>query len=362
MTTTIDATDVTVKGVGLLAVLDALAVDQATDLDALRGDIEAALDAIEARLTALETPAPPPPPARDLLVPTVGAWWGTSPGSGGGNGASSAGLALWEGFAKRKAKIVHVYKANDTWSGIPTADEIKMFAGAIPFYNWKPGGATRTWQSVADGGNDVNIRNCVTNLAKMGPMFLAIQHEPDNDTTGDPDAAAYRAMFRHVVELLRECGADNVVVVWNVTGYSGQAVDAAGSGFSIFYPGDDVVDWIGWNPYQLASILDFDDLMLENAKGLAGWKGFYAWATTPRTGFAGDKPLMLAEWGSWFELNSDAKAATFISAVGTQAPFFPRLKAFVQFNVDIDHQNHIDGHPLASAAYAQVGGLPYFNP
>src|SRR6185503_14688316 len=50
------------------------------------------------------------------------------------------------------------------------------------------------------------------------------------------DPSLYRAAFRHVVEVFRSEGADNARWVWSPAGEA-RALD--------FYPGDDVVDYVG---------------------------------------------------------------------------------------------------------------------
>jgi hypothetical protein len=59
----------------------------------------------------------------------------------------------------------------------------------------------------------------------------------------------FREAFRHIVELMRAEGATNIV--WalhlNMENWPG---DEPGNNAGAYYPGDDVVDWIGFSMYQ----------------------------------------------------------------------------------------------------------------
>ena len=82
-------------------------------------------------------------------------------------------------------------------------------------------------------------------------------HEPEDnagpcqpgavdDAKADMGSAEdFRAAFRHVVERVRPV-APNVVWVFSVMGHDPAASWA-------FYPGDDVVDWVAWDPYNWAN-------------------------------------------------------------------------------------------------------------
>jgi hypothetical protein len=91
--------------------------------------------------------------------------------------------------------------------------------------------------------------SCLRRLARDaaesgGPVFMRFASEMNGPWTayhGDP--AAYREKFRMVAELMRE-EAPNVAMVW--TPYCtplGPIPD--------YYPGDDVVDWVGVNIYSV---------------------------------------------------------------------------------------------------------------
>ena len=153
-------------------------------------------------------------------------------------------------------------------------------------------------------------------------MFLAIYHEPENDEQADGGgmtAADYVEMYRHVVQRLRDQGVDNAVFVMNYLGFAKWATAVDG-----FYPGDDVVDWIAYDPYGLAKQHDFARLLNDPADG---WPGFYEWATRKAPG----KPMMVAEWG--FDLPNQPEAAAALESAALVLEYqYPMIKALVYWN------------------------------
>ncbi len=61
--------------------------------------------------------------------------------------------------------------------------------------------------------------------------------------------AKFRAAFRHIVEVMRAEGATNIVWALHLNGENWPA-DEPGNNAGAYYPGDDVVDWIGFSIYQ----------------------------------------------------------------------------------------------------------------
>ncbi len=62
------------------------------------------------------------------------------------------------------------------------------------------------------------------------------------------DTASYRAAYRHIVNIFREEGADNVEFVWSPNYMSHQL-----PGYNEYYPGDAYVDWVGADGYNWGS-------------------------------------------------------------------------------------------------------------
>lgn len=343
-----------------------------------------------------------------LLVPPDGkCWWGghCTLRSGGGQ-TVDAGIDVWMTFSRRRPDIVHFYKTALNWNGVPTTGStgeaicLDKAPGvrSIGLFNWKFATGT-TWQAIAGGSNDANIRTWANGWANYPhKVFINLHHEWDRaaTATGAMSWNNYAAAFRHIVDVYRAeipSAERNLIFVWGPTGYSSN-VGSNGSDYLAAWPGDAYVDWIAWDPYfQTTNRVDFGDfvttggvhrsLIQENVANTSGWTGMYIFATNPHTvgvngllyPFSGTKPLMIGEWGTWFATDpingpdsegdlTDNDAAVRIRSIGDQAPDYPAIKAIVHYNDDPMHNNHIDpvsSHPLAADAFGDVGELAYFN-
>lgn len=194
----------------------------------------------------------------EKLVPTCNVLWGAA--TGGHTGRSlTASLHEFEQETRRTQAVFHTYHRG-IGTLFPTAEEIATADESghprIPFINWKP--AVASWADIAAG--DPKVDDFIDRLAAYlhkrfpGPFFLTIHHEPENDvdeTKGSGYTAAdYAAMYRHVVQRLRDDGATNVVTVMTYMGY---AKWPAQPWFDQLYPGDDVVDWIALDVYAYST-------------------------------------------------------------------------------------------------------------
>jgi hypothetical protein len=295
----------------------------------------------------------------ELLVPSCGAWFGASTPSSDGRYDYETGLVEYERVVGTTPDILHFYETNA--ATFPSDAEVAMTRrsgrqDSLLYYNWKPS-TSLTWREVADGGADGNIEVVARNLKRYpGKLFLTIHHEPENDQGADGSGRTpvdYVDMYRHVVTRLRELDVTNVVFVMNYMGFErwGPVADD-------FYPGDDVVDWIAYDPYGFAGQPTFADL-LDQANG--DWPGFYSWATRAAPG----KPIMLGEWGFDLTVQSNAPSAL-DGAVDALRTRFPMLKALVYWNDRTDEWDFRLDQQLAlsdeyAAAFARLAADPYFN-
>jgi len=275
-----------------------------------------------------------------LLVPTCGAWWGSSRAPGG-----MADMLALERVLQRPVPIAHFFHRDGRT--FPDVDE-QLFAGqqqppGVLFGNVKPGwvapGEFISWADVASGGADAYLDEIATSIIAFDkPVFLAIHHEPEDDVIASAGsgftANDYVAMYQHVVDrvdatIARE-GSPSMgypIWVWDLTGYPRWE-----SLWPQLYPGDRYVDWVGYNPYlQEPAGCDFSCVANRTYDNYPDWPGFYDWAVEQFPG----KPLMLGEWGvreSTLEGEGRAKAEVLLSAPELLAPRFPELKALIYFN------------------------------
>jgi len=297
----------------------------------------------------------------DLLVPDCGAWFGASTPSFDGRYDYTRGLEEYERIVGVQPAVLHFYQRGSDPFPTPEHRALANRPGRPPsilYFNWKPA-PDLTWRQIADGEADRAISSVARRLGEHPDrMFLTIQHEPENDVIDEPGSgmtpADYVAMYRHVVARLRELDVDNVVFVMGYMGFERWAtmVDA-------LYPGDDVVDWIAYDPYGFESVDTFEKLL--NEPNGDGWPGFYQWAIAKSPG----TPIMLAEWG--FDTARNPSAAGALSdATQTLARQFPDIKALVYWN---DRGERVDprlgqGGELADQfdeAFARLASDPYFD-
>ncbi|WP_067822312.1 hypothetical protein [Actinomadura kijaniata] len=318
-------------------------------------------------------PAPARPSARPdrrchvdrLLVPSCGAWWGAAVNTW----PQGPALRAFERKIGRPVGVYHTYYRGRKI--FPSAGDIALAREPgrrrLLLLNWKPDAPGTTWRQVADGAVDDHIDRLSKHFREKFPerFWLAIHHEPEEEVRETPGsgytAADYRAMFRHVVQRFRRNGVDNAVFTMVYMGYSGYVVKPW---FRTLYPGDDVVDWIGFDPYAEPRVRSFAQLVDEAAprERDLGIAGFYRWS---RRNLSDDKPLMLSEWGGTEMTGDPAKKAELFRSIGRQIERFPALKALVYW----EHHNgpkfgdtRVDASPQSLAAYRELGRRPYFNP
>lgn len=253
-----------------------------------------------------------------------------------GNQTFADSVRAFEKVTGRKTQIVHYYFTGDRL--FPNAKDQAVLrqdgAERLMLANWKVD-AGYTWAQVAAGRADARIKREAKHLKDnfRSKFYLAIHHEPENDVNANAGsgrtAKDYAAMYRHVVTVLRNNGATNIVPVLSLMG-SQKWADRAW--FNDLYPGDKYVGWIGFDPYA-ASTLGlqegyFPEMMGRHYGVRTKWRGGYDWATRTHPG----KPIMFAEWGLGEKPGAPAWKGNFFRSVGSTMKNYPALKALVYFD------------------------------
>lgn len=303
------------------------------------------------------------------LVPTCGILWGVAPGARTERRGIRA-LAEFERKTGRHQAIFHGYHRG-VRQMFPTEQEMAIAREPgrkrILLLNWKP--ETTTWAKIAKGDRrtDEFLDRLAVHLRDNFPerFFFAVHHEAEDQVRERPGsgytARDYAAMFRHVVKRLRAKGATNVVTVLVHMAYVPHTTK---SWFRHMYPGDDVVDWIGFDTYSYSDPGyghgDFAELLNRRSASKPGWPGFYNWVSRRHP----SKPLMIAEWGVWFSKRNPDHMAEFYREVGEQIADFPGIKAMVHFETPANHKrqdSRVDSTPAALREYRRLGRLPVFQ-
>jgi hypothetical protein len=323
-------------------------------------------DPVATAVPGLESSTTPPSSAvecgvSELLVPDCGIWFGASTPSYDGQFDYERGLVEYEVVAANEPDILHFYQRGGEPFPTETQRRLADRPGrqrSLLLISWKPDPES-TWREIADGEADAAIDSVADGIRSYPRrLFLTVHHEPENDVIDAPGSgmttADYVDMYRHVVERLRASGVENVVYVMNYMGFERWApyVDE-------LYPGDDVVDWIAYDPYGFVRHESFAGVI--NDPGEDGWSGFYEWATAKAPG----TPIMLAEWGLDPDVMGSA-AEIIAEAPRVLQQDFPMVKATVYWNaegprVDARLRNRAVAAPDYATAYRRIAADPYFN-
>lgn len=305
------------------------------------------------------TPAPRPTPAPGcedgepgLLIPCSGIIFGSTGDFTTADGTVQPKVTDFRRTEARLGTDFDLYHDFLQWNDLvdktfPRADVQELVdEGRLLLTNWKsPTGHPRDWARIANGDYDDDIVVAARQMAAFGePTFLTFFHEPEdnirdvsdgNQALVDRYVNDYAAAFRHLHDVFDANGADNVVWVWDMQGWIGGWESYYTGGL---YPGDDVVDWVAWNPYNWHAC--------ENHGSEDRWRSwpevvssFYDWVDEGGPDRPSrDKPLMLGEFGSEENIGSstsDQTKAEWIAEIGEVVEErFPRLKALVYFNTE----------------------------
>ena len=199
--------------------------------------------------------------------------------------------------------------------------------------NWKP---ASSWKDAAGGNQIVNtqIDMMADSVKSVAPnrLMLVIFHEPEDNvkagtsactqsrgTAGSP--ADYRAMWQNVRNRFDAKGVNNVSWGMAYQGYIGWSCVAKD-----LWPGNNLVDWILWDPYDFGS-------------NTATWDGivgpFYNWlATNSDTSHDfNSKTWGLAEFGIGRQVTQAATYRFYDEAkAALDNNTYPKLKLYMVFD------------------------------
>jgi hypothetical protein len=314
----------------------------------------------ESRPTTTTTTRPPgpPPPA----VPARGAYFGIwrGPGPGRPDDAILSTQQAEDQIGRRFAIDNRYY---DWGAPVPgpyerwTADGDRIPMVSICACRFDDDSYVR-WADIASGAEDAYITAIATEFARWGvPAFLVFDSEPEVHLATHGTPAEYRAAWRRVVEGFRAAGATNVAFVWATTSYELRTDVGDRDLVEQLYPGDDLVDWIGVDPYNFNENGDWESF----ADVVDPW---YRWVTRLHP----DKPLMMVEWGSKEDPERpDRKAAWLLDALVQLRERYPKIRAAVYFDEEKHERGTVndwrtDTSPAALTAFAALGHSRWFAP
>jgi len=270
-------------------------------------------------------------------------------------------LDRFEQNAGKRVSILHFgqsFRNSDgSDSDFPTGTmQLLRERGIIPLLNYAPQQSGRGIEQpdfqladIIEGRHDAYLRRYAAAVAAWGhPFFLRFAHEmngawyPWSELRNGNETGEFVRAWRHVHDIFRAQGAGNATWVWcpNVE-YWGTIKP-----LSSLYPGDAYVDWTCLDGYNWGT---------DPAKPDA-WRSFEqlfraSYDLVAET-IAPAKPLMIGETGST-EIGG-SKATWLRNALLTEIPRFPKLKAFLYFNLHDDGVDwQIESSTSAQTAFAQ---------
>jgi hypothetical protein len=193
--------------------------------------------------------------------------------------------------------------------------------------SWKAltrGGDPVPWARIASGTEDPWIASRAEAFRTFGhPVMLVFHHEPENDVNTNGTPADFVAAWRHVHEIFVREGATNVI--WVVTLFG---ISYAGGAVSRFYPGDDVVDWIGADGYNF-----FGTFAGHGGCRRPAWRSFSeVFSGVVTFAEAHGKPLMIAEWGTPEDPAVPGRKAEWFREAATAVKSWPVIKGLAYFD------------------------------
>lgn len=289
------------------------------------------------------------------LVPRCGIWWGMWPRADAEGRITNRlpdNLASTEAAIGRRVDLVSRYKGwgEDVYDGWDAGfrDSGHLVLEDLTARNFKTNTYVR-WADIAAGRYDPYLTRQALRAKRFGARtFFSFNQEPEQAlerrTAGTP--AEFAAAYRHVRSVFDRAGATNVVWVWWVMGWSGH-----NDVYDDLWPGADVVDWIGYDPYDFSGCRG--GRVKTVAQTLTPW---YRWVTAQP--WSAGKPLMLPEFGT-----TGTDKGAWYAAVPSVLRTLPRIKAAVQFNSSPGRCDHrVTGSAHNLTGYRAASSDPYVNP
>lgn len=289
------------------------------------------------------------------LVPRCGVWWGMWPradAQGRVTNRLPANLASTEAALGRRVDLVSRYKGwgedvYDAWDE-GFRDSGHLVLEDLTARNFRTNTYVR-WADIAAGRYDPYLTRQALRAKRFGARtFFSFNQEPEQalerGVAGTP--SEFAAAYRHVRAVFDRAGAANVVWVWWVMGWSGH-----NAVYDELWPGADVVDWIGYDPYDFSGCRN--GRVKTAAQTLTPW---YRWVTAQP--WSAGKPLMLPEFGT-----TGLDKGDWYASVPSVLRALPRIRAAVQFNSSPGRCDHrVTGSPQNLAGYRAASLDPYVNP
>ncbi|MFO7864523.1 MAG: glycosyl hydrolase [Salinivirgaceae bacterium] len=219
--------------------------------------------------------------------------------------------------------------------------------------------------SVLAGKYDAYIKQFATDAKTInGTVFIRFLHEFNGNwylwsgnkngrENGGPQKVV--AVWKYVVDIFNEVGAENVQWIWNPHGPSIDVSTEAWNDIAQYWPGKNYVDWMGMDAYNWyprdpwggdRPFRSFDNCFAD----------LYAQCKQ-----LGDHPIMIAEFGTpEFNHKSTTKADWITDAFEKIKTDYPRIKMFVWFHIDKELDWRVNSSAEALESFKKAMQDDYF--
>lgn len=268
-------------------------------------------------------------------------------------------IKQFEQQSGKKPAMVMWYQ--DWAQPFPKDDVEKVISyGAVPHIVWEPwfwGDKERVkLAEISSGKWDEYLRSWARPIKELGqPIFLRVGHEfniegyPWGIVNNGKNPDNYIQAYRHVVDLFRREGANNVLWVWAPMNYS--FPKESWNDWVNSYPGDNYVDWVGFDGYNWGTTQSWSDWQV--LKYLFREQVRLARKLWPT------KPIMIAEFAS--AEKGGNKAAWIRELPGYLKTSMRDIDAIVWFDEKKETDWRINSTPAALAAYKEIMRDPLFS-
>jgi hypothetical protein len=208
-------------------------------------------------------------------------------------------------------------------------------AGRSPLIAWD---GRRDLAAIAAGTWDALLRERAAACRAYGkPIYLRWGAEFNGEwNPAFGQTRAFAAAWRHMVQVFRSVGADNVK--WVFCPYAFTTLGSRTEDWRAYYPGDTFVDWVGMDGYNWGA-----------ARPWSRWQSFGEIFGPLYADYAGRKPLMICEVAST-ERGGD-KAAWISDMARQLRGRFSRVRAFAWFDIEKETDWRVNSSPAALAAF-----------
>ncbi len=266
----------------------------------------------------------------------VGAWLGEQP--------TDAGVKAFNQLQNRNLDIVHMYMDWSTnFNSIRTNVDSAYSNNATILITWEP------WEydtvQIMNGNADNYLKRMAQDMKSYGKeIWLRPLHEANGDwypwaigyKSGNNTNSTYIAAFRHIVDVFRSEGANNIKWIFTLN------CDNVGpnTSFEGIYPGDNYVDYNSIDGYNWGTTQSwgstwntFDQIFSRSYNSLKNY----------------NKPIFIAEWAS-AEIGGN-KAQWITDSFNTIRSSYPKIFAAVWFSHNKETDWRINSSEAVLNAY-----------